>query len=433
MDKKIFIGIGDTSGFYGRLNKGFESLGITSYFAEIETNKHSYMLNEKEDGIVFKCKNYFGKVSKDKGFKRLLDLIAYQFYKFRIFIYAICNFDVFIFTQCRCFWSLYELKLLKILKKTTVMFCLGSATRIPYMDGTDVFGIYGSKVPSVSALRRVTRQRKKKIRVIEKYVTYFINLPAQAQLCNKPFLSLGEIGIPFYQKTVLKEPCGRRTNGSFGICILHAASYLGCRGTKEFRQIIDRLKKNYDIEYIELSGVSNDVVLQKIQECDFVLDELYSDTPMATFATEAAWYGKPAVVGGYFAEQYRQYYGDDMCPPSLYVLPEKIEEAILLMIEDENFRLKMGRKAQQFVKSKMSCDKVAQRVMEILDGKHDMDWRVDPHKIGYIYGYGMSKELIEEKLKEIYIMYGKEGWELSEYPELEKLIYESLNIKMQDF
>ena len=69
MNKKIFIGTGDTSGFYSRLNKGFEDMGVNSWFVEIETNKHQYTSNRKDNKIVYKCKNCFEKARENNVIK----------------------------------------------------------------------------------------------------------------------------------------------------------------------------------------------------------------------------------------------------------------------------------------------------------------------------------------------------------------------------
>ena len=50
------------------------------------------------------------------------------------------------------------------------------------------------------------------------------------------------------------------------------------------------------LEYVEIVGQPNDIVLAEIARSAFVIDQLYSDTPMAGFAAEAARLGKPAIV-----------------------------------------------------------------------------------------------------------------------------------------
>lgn len=61
--------------------------------------------------------------------------------------------------------------------------------------------------------------------------------------------------------------------------------------------------------------MSNATVLQELQQCDFVIDELYSDVPLAMLATEAAIFGKPVIVGGYYSNNFSPENPDSQIPP----------------------------------------------------------------------------------------------------------------------
>ena len=69
---------------------------------------------------------------------------------------------------------------------------------------------------------------------------------------------------------------------------------LGIRYGKEF---FKGLASPFGIKanLLEISNKPHDEVLRWIQDCDFVIDEVFSDTCMGVFASEAAWYGKPCV------------------------------------------------------------------------------------------------------------------------------------------
>ena len=72
----------------------------------------------------------------------------------------------------------------------------------------------------------------------------------------------------------------------------------------------------------------------------FEIDQVYCDTPMAGFATEAAWFGKPAVVGGYGFDYLKTYVPEGMWPPSKTCHPDKIENAIESLIVNKVERQK---------------------------------------------------------------------------------------------
>ena len=269
-----------------------------------------------------------------------------------------------------------------------------------------------------------SKDSKKEIEIIEDSIDIFINLPAQAQLNKKKFISLSYIGLPIDFEISEERKEEKDVNK---IKILHAASTVGCRGTKEFRQCITELQKKYDIEYIELSGESNYRVIEEIKHCDFILDELWSDTPLATFASEAAYYGKPAIVCGYFSEFYKQYYPKGSCPPSIYVRPENLNDALEEMICNIDLRNILGEKAKKYVRKYMNCEAVAKRFYKAINGNIDDIWVIDPLRIGYIEGYGIDRENQKEIIKKIYEKCGIEKMGISGNPSLTKRVMEIVN------
>lgn len=183
---------------------------------------------------------------------------------------------------------------------------------------------------------------------------------------------------------------------------MHAPSNGGRKGTDEFRKCICELKKKDDIEYIELSWGSNRQILEEIKRCDFVLDQLYSDTPLATFALEAAYYGKQAIVSGYFTEYYKNNYSNGSCPPTMYVPPEKLYEVVDKMICDVSFRKRSGMEAQVFVKKYMNSKAVAERFYKANNGDIASEWIFHPLKVGYLESCGVKREVQRQIITEMY-------------------------------
>lgn len=282
------------------------------------------------------------------------------------------------------------------------MLYLGTFTRLPYADG---FGVrertnYCRGKTNVKAFVELVINKGKSVEETENNTDIRFNLPAQAQLSKKRFISISYLGVPIDIEDKCEETDDRKTGRK--VRILHAPSNWGCKGTDEFRKCICELKKKYDIEYIEISGVSNRQVLEEIKKCDFVLDQLYSDTPLATFASEAAYYGKPAIVGGYFAEYYKNYYPNGSCPPTMYVQPEKLYEAVEKMIYDVPFRKRLGMEAQAFVKKYMNSKAVAKRFYKAINGDIASEWIIDPLKVGYLEGCGVKREVQRQIIIEMY-------------------------------
>jgi hypothetical protein len=193
------------------------------------------------------------------------------------------------------------------------------------------------------------------------------------------------------------------------------------KGTSIIIAAIDQLRdKGYLIEWVNIQDKSNSVVLDELSRCDFVVDQLYSDTPFAAFATEAAFLGKPAVVSGYFSKYVASTIRANEIPPSLFVLPELIESAIERMIIDDQFRLELGQKAKEFVESSWTVELVAGRYLKLLEDEVPDDWWCNPHDVRYVGGCGMplnhAKSLVSGLIKK----FGVSALQLSDKPALEQ-------------
>lgn len=399
---RIFIGLSETSGFYGRLYEGLIQLGVECFFAPIALNKHEYSYELKTNKLVQVCQISIMKaVSSSNIVFKVVWRMAYECFKFLLFFWAIFKYNVFIFSGGKCFWGVKDIWIYKLFKKKLVFICLGSFTRLPFTDGSFLTGVYTGKRPSVKDMVSETIKRQKRVDILEKYADVFINLPSQAQLNRRKYISLCNIGLPLGKMPEALHSEKMKHSENI-VRILHAPSYIGCRGTLEFRKILEELKgEGFLFEYFEVTGVKNEVLLQRIQECDFIIDELYSDTPMATLVQEAAFYGKPAVVGGYFAEHYIDFYERELLPPSLYVTPENIKQAIRKMITEKEFREELGKKAQNFVKKNCTSEIVAKKINSVIMGVSPQKWIMEAESVENIYGYGMSQEKIKEVVSSI--------------------------------
>lgn len=395
---KIFIGISETSGFCTRLQKGFEKNGIPCCFAQLFYHRHLY--NIKSDRFIFRLARKINKKVRDGS------NLTFCFYgiKLLVFIWSLIFYDVFIFPGYSHF-GLNYLRILKILHKKIIFIGLGSFTRLPYCNGKYVKGSRERKPYTDQQLLVELRQKKEQIKQIEKYADIILEFPQQAQLIKKNYISMTNIGLPITIE-VKKEEASKKPNGI--VRILHVATEIGCRGTKEFRSIINKLKKKYPIEYIQLTGVPNKKVIDEIQKCDFIIDELYSDTPMATFAAEAGYFGKPAIVCGYFSKLYKNYYTPTP-PPTLYVMPEHAEDAIIKLIEDAAFRRNLGEKARKYVHEQLDSSIVAKKIENVIRGDFPKEWIVNAAEVGYLYGYGLSKEEIAKKIQSMAKKFGPEA------------------------
>ena len=188
-----------------------------------------------------------------------------------------------------------------------------------------------------------------------------------------------------------------KTKTKGDITILHSPSDPIAKGSDRIRAaIFELVQRGYSINFVEISGKPHAEVIKELRECDFVVDQVYSDTPMAGFVTEAAWFGKPAVVGGYYKEYILNDYPLEHIPPSLYCHPDEITSAIERLIVDEEYRLELGRLAQGFVRTKWTSGLIARRYLQIIEGDAPEEFMFDPGRIHYVQGSGMPEHISRE-------------------------------------
>ncbi|PJE43430.1 MAG: hypothetical protein CUR33_09135 [Pseudomonas sp.] len=178
-------------------------------------------------------------------------------------------------------------------------------------------------------------------------------------------------------------------------------------------------------------GRAHSEVLDEIQKCDFVVDQLYSDGPLAGFATEAAWFGKPAIVGGYSLDTIRKLAPSGMCPVSKICAPDDIQVAIEELIVDRAERLRLGREAQRFVREMWNCAEVAHRYNRLMDQDVPVSWWLHPDSILLLEGSGQSLLRTKENIRQMVNFYGVASLQLSHRPDLEAAFLKLADIEVR--
>jgi len=258
----------------------------------------------------------------------------------------------------------------------------------------------------------LTQQVKKRVAFQERYSDFCINSPFSAQFHSRPFINWFSLGIPCAVTPIdVRElPDVRRP-----VRIMHAPSRPEAKGSQLIRKIIANIQsKDIEIEYVEILNQPNSVVLAELKRCDFVVDQTYSDTPMAVFAAEAAALGKPAVVGGYAAGVLSTYVSRDDMPPSMFVHPDDLESAIHKMVVDAEFRQEMGRRAYDFIARRWSRDVVAGRYLRLLSGDVPNSWWYDPADIRYVHGAAIPEKHARRLVATMVENYGPSSLQISE-------------------
>ena len=228
-----------------------------------------------------------------------------------------------------------------------------------------------------------------------------INHPPSAQFHKKEFFKLLSVGIPTQDSSLESKPSINKK-----IKIIHCPSKSLAKGSHLFAEIIQSEVK-YDIEYVTASGIPNQEVINLISTADIALDEFYSDTPLAVFASECASQKIPVVVGSYYKNEIKNDYDEQKLPPSAFVHPTEIEKTIEELIINQEKRKKLGEEAFNFVQNNWSPSSVAKRYIKLINKDYPKEWKYNPKNNKYIYGCGLSRDQLLKNLKKF--SKGKKG------------------------
>jgi hypothetical protein len=334
-----------------------------------------------------------------------------------------------------------DLPVLRAFGKTVVSnIAHGSEARPPYIDATHQ-AHDGTPLGGLAFFRASARRIARRVRRIERYSSVVIGAPYSSQFCTRPMINLFSLGLPFSSAETepetrapspAREPVadGPAPDGAVraepmavarrAVRVLHAPSHPAAKGSDIIRATIESLQaEGYAIDFVELRGRPNAEVVSEIRACDFVIDQLYSDTPLAGLATEAAYFGKPSVVGGYRIRELERYFERHPFPPSHLCHPSGLEEAVRLLLDDPAYRRELGAAAQRFVREHWSPEAVAARFLRVIDGDAPDDWWFDPRDVTYLEGFG-SVERSRAVVRELVAAHGVGALELAHRPDLER-------------
>ncbi len=403
--RRIFLGAQEISGMMERLNNAFHDMGIESDFYCIP--EYAFDLGKKDVPVLRKFRIHTKKKKYAVGerakawwsFLQMWDIL-------RVFVYALFRYDCFIyiygngiFFHNRYLRKIEEVEffILKLFRKKMVMWLCGSDSRPLYCDGANYYS-------DIEKIYSITREKAAKIKMLEKYMD-LIDYSPSSHFHTKPYLIFNCIGIP----VDIKEKVRIDKKNVDKVRILHAPSDQKAKGTVIVRNIVKEMQEEgYDFEYMEVSGLPHRVVLEKMAMSDIVVDQVYSDTPMAGFATEVAINGVPVVVGGYYAEVYKKVLPDPIAP-TVYCNPKELKEKIIYLIEHEEERIRIGEKERAYVEGHCLAETVANKFLRIFDHSYPKEWIMNPSDNDYIWGYGQSREAVANEITRLIDRYGTEA------------------------
>lgn len=283
-----------------------------------------------------------------------------------------------------------ELWLLRLLRRKVVFFYCGSDLRPGFMDGPTIQDVQDEPDPEAQ-LARLLRQQRHRIKTQERWSTLCVAHPAYAHFLTRPFADLAVLGLPSRPwGTDVDLPSAPRRRR---VRALHAPSDPQIKGTEVMLRAARAVAgSGVDLHVDLIKGVPHDEVIRAISQCDFVLDQVYSDVALAALGTEAARLGRPTVIAGYLGSRSTGTVNEGATAPSLFVQPEDLEGAIRKMASDHQFREDLGLRARTFVETQWAPSFVARKLLDALCGDPVPDLMFDPDDIHYSWGCGLPRE-----------------------------------------
>ena len=425
--KKILVGRLEISGYYRQLSLGFRKLDVDHDFITYWGNPYGFG-GETRSPRLLTWSRRFAPISESRE-RLLINRIGNAALREILIslwaLSAIVRYNTFIlgFGETLLRGNI-DLLLMRLLRKTSIVnMAHGSEGRPPFLDGS---ALIPGEHPDAQADRLATLTRKtyRRVRRIERWANYVIGAPySNSQFASRSFVNHFALGIP-YSLTGNEEDSDRichtgALSHAHKTVILHSPSNPAIKGSATIQRVVNSLAQaGYQIQYRVIAGKPNSEVLNALRGCDFVVDQVYSDTPLAGFATEAAWMGRATLVAGYALPELENFIPDGMVPPSVTCRPEELETALASILRHPQKFHEIGVQAREFVRKEWEASAVALRYLRILRGDIPASWWVAPRDVRYVKGMGTTEMEIQKAVANMVSRKGVSSLHLDHRPDL---------------
>ena len=436
-EKKIFVGHREVAGIFSNVAMALRASGLDVDFVVRRPNTLGYKTQETVPKLVWLSRlcnpAIKGIPSYNPSYWVLMvfSRILWDFWT----VIAIFRYDYFIFTYGLSFWPRnIDLLLIRLLGKHSVIhFASGSDARPPWMDGS--FQQWDcTHEKSAKKIVKLSKRIRSRLWVSEIFAHRIIGSPmSTSQFARRDFVISFYMGFP----VLIPNPLGEVDSGdllsstqtfdSDILVALHAPSNPTFKGTAEIAAVFRDLKGKFSqLTLRQIEGTKNEDVLREIASADFIVDQLYSDTPLAVFASEAAAFSKPAVVGGYGWEEMFQ-----ILPQSIFAqiretlcFPDQLESKIITFVQKGDVRIQLGLEAKKVVSEFFAPEAVAHRYVIALAGIPPEEWFFRPGDFKYFLGAGQARSVTLRQIRGIVHHFGMGGLQISHNKALCKAVGE---------
>jgi hypothetical protein len=389
---RVFIGMWEVAGFGSLVGRGLEERGHKVYLAQIEPNSGNYV-GPVGSGVWVGLLNRFCawlfRLRSRSFVHKVVWKILSQAVRPLLFLHGLCFASHFIFLFGQGFlFKGWDLPILRLFGKKILFVFLGSDSRPTYFDYGGMLNRRGAE-RSVRSLRHWVRKRKRVVRLADRWANWVVDNPRSSHFHERKIINWFRIGMPIDPG----HPSQERT-GDGVMKAVHAPSAVGLKGSNLISEAFDQAARVVPgIALQQLEGIPNKEVRKILSECDFAIDQLYSDTPMARFALECMEAGKPVIVGG----EGWGFPGAEECfceaeLPSVTCTPEELAKTIKEVATNAALR-EQKRKLGLGLAEKWNYQKVAGRIEMILKDEAPTEWEFDARTADfYFMPCGLSRK-----------------------------------------
>ncbi len=402
----IFVGPQEIAGFLTRVAVALSREGAeVMAFKQISSSYHP--ADPGDPNIQWLFRAAVERLSHGSG---PLAAIMLFIIKFMAFFRAAVRADSFLFIGGKGFFNIpVDYYLLRLMGKRVVHMYVGTASRPRHMSSyaMDVLSPDSGKADKAARRlkRRLDRQRRR-VRAISRAASAVIENPLCGHFHERPFINYFVIGMPVdgidksEDQKPEPEPVIDPSNPSAPrtVRILHCPSRPEIKGTAAIEAALTpEVLATLNAELIIRTGIPRTGVLEEISQCDFVIDQLYSDSPLAGFAAEAAIHGKYPIVGGYGWDELRKFTPAEFIPPAGLCHPDELVSLVSELCRNAPLRQRKVNELRDFLKrGEWSSQAFAARLMRVMAGDIPAEWMVDPADIRYAHGVGLSEAQARE-------------------------------------
>ena len=427
--RRILVGPADVAGFASRIAVALASGGADVRFFNGYDHRFNPHLAETANlrrwftrsiGIATRWR-------ERRGLARLAGEVLARAVKCAAFLRACCWAQTCVMVGGKGFFSGgIEYAFLRLLGKRVIHVFIGTASRPRYQSGYAKHvvkdGIVNAK--ELKRLASRTKRQARRINAISRNASVVIENPLCGHFHVRPFVNWFKLGMPLDATALAAKP--RKTDATpprvpGKVRVLHCPSRPEIKGSTRIQAVMEKLvAEGLPIEFRQITGVPHAQVLHEIAQCDFVVDELYSDSPLAGFAAEASAFGKASVVGGYGWKLFPAFLRPEEMPPTAACHPDDLESTVRTLVLDATRRMELGAKARAFLEAQWSEAAFAARFARIVTGDIPADWWMKPEDVRYLHGLGLEEGEVKRMIGAMVEQFGVESLQVGHVAELEK-------------